>query len=280
MYSDQMEVEYTSSETDEDDNNLGGGGGMEADNMDYDPEPPRLNMKHGFIHHIRQNQIDRDNYDKQVRQKQPLKQQKSRISRLLNQPERRKHPETQLYTPPKNSSGEGMLYTPPARRESLEKKLYSPPPASAKAVTNRTPSAVESRLYTPPSKRTTPMRTTTPKTKRTTPKSKRTTPVALKASEVARREAASAVKSPDKRITIRETSSKYEDEDDDDDDILYELQYTDRTGQVHRLKVRDSDNPRELAESLREMADVPEKLVDALEWKIEQEQMKKAEETS
>jgi len=270
MYSDQMDVAYSSSESDD-----GGGGDMECE---ANFEPPRLNMKHGFIHHIRQNQIDRDNYDKQVRMSQPLKQQKSRISRLLNQPERRKHPDNQIYTPPKNErggSGEGRLYTPPARRDSLEKKLYTPPSG------NRTPAPVESRLYTPPSKR------TTPTSQRTTPKSQRTTPVALKASEVAQRTA--NVKSPNKNgrgnreiHVVRNLTPSHDNDDDEevDEDLLYKLHYTDRSGRVHILKVRHSDDPRQLAERLKDMADVPDSLIDALEFKIEQEKMKKAEETS
>ncbi|CAH2274899.1 Hypothetical predicted protein [Pelobates cultripes] len=54
----------------------------------------RLDMSHGFVHHIRRNQIARDDYDKEVKQAQQ-KQKK----RYVPGPSRPKKPDLQVYHP-------------------------------------------------------------------------------------------------------------------------------------------------------------------------------------
>ncbi|CAI9576328.1 unnamed protein product [Staurois parvus] len=54
----------------------------------------RLDMNHGFVHHIRRNQIARDDYDKEV--KQAKEKQKKRYT---PRPSRPKKPDLQVYHP-------------------------------------------------------------------------------------------------------------------------------------------------------------------------------------
>ncbi|NP_001090032.1 UPF0561 protein C2orf68 homolog [Xenopus laevis] len=54
----------------------------------------RLNMSHGFVHHIRRNQLARDDYDREV--KQAKEKQKKRYT---PGPTRQKKPDLQVYHP-------------------------------------------------------------------------------------------------------------------------------------------------------------------------------------
>ncbi|MBN3296971.1 CB068 protein, partial [Amia calva] len=61
----------------------------------------RLDMSHGFLHHIRRNQIARDDYDKEV--KQAKERQKRRHT---NTPSRPRRPDIQVYHPRRRSGSE------------------------------------------------------------------------------------------------------------------------------------------------------------------------------
>ncbi|XP_006900434.1 PREDICTED: UPF0561 protein C2orf68 homolog [Elephantulus edwardii] len=72
--------------------------------MEVAPEPGpglcckpggRLDMNHGFVHHIRQNQLARDDYDRKV--KQAAKEKARR--RLTPAPTRPRRPDLQVYLP-------------------------------------------------------------------------------------------------------------------------------------------------------------------------------------
>ncbi|XP_037536324.1 UPF0561 protein C2orf68 homolog [Nematolebias whitei] len=54
----------------------------------------RLDMNHGFLHHIRRNQIARDDYDKEVKQAKEL-----RRRRHTTTPRRPRRPDLQVYHP-------------------------------------------------------------------------------------------------------------------------------------------------------------------------------------
>uniref|UniRef100_A0A3B3ZXE4 Uncharacterized protein n=1 Tax=Periophthalmus magnuspinnatus TaxID=409849 RepID=A0A3B3ZXE4_9GOBI len=54
----------------------------------------RLDMSHGFLHHIRRNQIARDDYDKEVKQAKELKRR-----RHTTVPRRPRRPDIQVYYP-------------------------------------------------------------------------------------------------------------------------------------------------------------------------------------
>ncbi|XP_037833080.1 UPF0561 protein C2orf68 homolog isoform X1 [Kryptolebias marmoratus] len=54
----------------------------------------RLDMSHGFLHHIRRNQIARDDYDKEVKQAKEL-----RRRRHTTTPRRPRRPDLQVYHP-------------------------------------------------------------------------------------------------------------------------------------------------------------------------------------
>ncbi|XP_005102058.1 UPF0561 protein C2orf68 homolog [Aplysia californica] len=60
----------------------------------------RINMSHGFMKSVIRNQIDRDNYDKEVKAKQEQVQGKPRGRGSGN---RSKKPEIQTYVPPQRS---------------------------------------------------------------------------------------------------------------------------------------------------------------------------------
>nr|CAB3226812.1 UPF0561 protein C2orf68 homolog [Phallusia mammillata] len=67
---------------------------MEYNSDEYDEaetSKPRLNMSHGFIHHIRRNQVDRDNYDKKL---------KSTKGKTKTSGQSSKSPQHKLYVPP------------------------------------------------------------------------------------------------------------------------------------------------------------------------------------
>ncbi|XP_068957180.1 UPF0561 protein C2orf68 homolog [Petaurus breviceps papuanus] len=68
----------------------------------------RLDMSHGFVHHIRRNQIARDNYDKKM--KQAAKEKVRR--RLTPGPTRPRKPDQQVYLPRRR--GEARLSRPGA----------------------------------------------------------------------------------------------------------------------------------------------------------------------
>ncbi|KAK7111214.1 UPF0561 protein C2orf68 homolog [Littorina saxatilis] len=57
----------------------------------------RINMQHGFMKSIIKNQVDRDNYDKEVRAKQEPT---APLPRLKQSKDRHKKPEQQVYVPP------------------------------------------------------------------------------------------------------------------------------------------------------------------------------------
>ncbi|KAL6114156.1 uncharacterized protein ACO6RY_04997 [Pungitius sinensis] len=60
----------------------------------------RLDMSHGFLHHIRRNQIARDDYDKEVKQAKDVKQAKElQRRRNTTTPRRPRRPDIQVYHP-------------------------------------------------------------------------------------------------------------------------------------------------------------------------------------
>ncbi|XP_034773660.2 UPF0561 protein C2orf68 homolog [Acipenser ruthenus] len=63
----------------------------------------RLDMKHGFLHHIRRNQIARDDYDKEVKQAKE-KQKKRHTTTAM--PTRPRRPDLQVYHPRRRSGPE------------------------------------------------------------------------------------------------------------------------------------------------------------------------------
>ncbi|XP_041089647.1 UPF0561 protein C2orf68 homolog isoform X1 [Polyodon spathula] len=63
----------------------------------------RLDMKHGFLHHIRRNQIARDDYDKEV--KQAKEKQRKRHTTTAT-PTRPRRPDIQVYHPRRRSGPE------------------------------------------------------------------------------------------------------------------------------------------------------------------------------
>ncbi|GFN78412.1 upf0561 protein c2orf68-like protein [Plakobranchus ocellatus] len=65
------------------------------------PAKHRLDMAHGFMKSVIRNQIDRDNYDKEVKAQQ-------KQDRRSNRPQSSKHkkPELQTYVPPQRSKKE------------------------------------------------------------------------------------------------------------------------------------------------------------------------------
>ncbi|XP_018411296.1 PREDICTED: UPF0561 protein C2orf68 homolog [Nanorana parkeri] len=60
----------------------------------------RLDMTHGFVHHIRRNQMARDDYDKDMKEKAKEKQRK----RYTPRPSRPKKPDIQVYHPRQRES--------------------------------------------------------------------------------------------------------------------------------------------------------------------------------
>ncbi|KAH9505265.1 hypothetical protein Btru_059088 [Bulinus truncatus] len=75
--------------------------------MDSQEQTPkqRINMSHGFMKSVIRNQIDRDNYDKEVKAKQQMK---SHIKLHKSKP---KKPEIQTYVPPQRSKKDSHLFT-------------------------------------------------------------------------------------------------------------------------------------------------------------------------
>ncbi|KAM6954115.1 UPF0561 protein C2orf68 homolog [Aplochiton taeniatus] len=64
----------------------------------------RLDMSHGFLHHIRRNQIARDDYDREVKQAKDRERR-----RHTTTPRRPRRPDIQVYHPrPKNGSESGL----------------------------------------------------------------------------------------------------------------------------------------------------------------------------
>ncbi|XP_029572832.1 UPF0561 protein C2orf68 homolog [Salmo trutta] len=61
----------------------------------------RLDMSHGFLHHIRRNQIARDDYDKQVKQANERQR-----ARLTTTPRRPRRPDIQVYHPRRGNGSE------------------------------------------------------------------------------------------------------------------------------------------------------------------------------
>ncbi|KAK5871496.1 hypothetical protein PBY51_004377 [Eleginops maclovinus] len=60
----------------------------------------RLDMSHGFLHHIRRNQIARDDYDKSVKQAKEVQQAKElQRRRNTTTPRRPRRPDIQVYHP-------------------------------------------------------------------------------------------------------------------------------------------------------------------------------------
>ncbi|XP_056141608.1 UPF0561 protein C2orf68 homolog isoform X2 [Lampris incognitus] len=64
-----------------------------AHDLKYKPGG-RLDMSHGFLHHIRRNQIARDDYDKEVKQAKELQRR-----RHTTTPRRPRRPDIQVYHP-------------------------------------------------------------------------------------------------------------------------------------------------------------------------------------
>nr|XP_046243423.1 UPF0561 protein C2orf68 homolog [Scatophagus argus] len=68
--------------------------------MKYKPGG-RLDMSHGFLHHIRRNQIARDDYDKEVKQAKELQRR-----RHTTTPRRPRRPDIQVYHPRRRHGSE------------------------------------------------------------------------------------------------------------------------------------------------------------------------------
>lgn len=66
---------------------------IKDDELKYKPGG-RLDMSHGFLHHIRRNQIARDDYDKEVKQAKELQRR-----RHTTVPRRPRRPDIQVYHP-------------------------------------------------------------------------------------------------------------------------------------------------------------------------------------
>ncbi|RVE68276.1 hypothetical protein OJAV_G00089200 [Oryzias javanicus] len=61
----------------------------------------RLDMSHGFLHHIRRNQIARDDYDKEVKQAKELQRHRRTIT-----PKKPRRPDIQVYHPRRRHGSE------------------------------------------------------------------------------------------------------------------------------------------------------------------------------
>ncbi|XP_076799352.1 UPF0561 protein C2orf68-like [Clavelina lepadiformis] len=146
---------------------------MQSDEYDSDEtsNKPRLNMKHGFIYHIRRNQIARDNYDKKV---------KSTVC-----------PKHQLTNPSKKP--ENKLYKPPGRNEKDGSDL---------------------------------------------------------------------------KLNVSSSSEV--------GNSLFILEYTTNDGRKHSVLVKQGQDPGRLAKRLQHDAAIPKDLIETLEWKIKQEQIKRS----
>ncbi|XP_053727263.1 UPF0561 protein C2orf68 homolog [Synchiropus splendidus] len=72
----------------------------EAHELKYKPGG-RLDMSHGFLHHIRRNQIARDDYDKEVKQAKELQRR-----RHTTTPRRPRRPDMQVYHPRRRHGSE------------------------------------------------------------------------------------------------------------------------------------------------------------------------------
>ncbi|XP_041644213.1 UPF0561 protein C2orf68 homolog [Cheilinus undulatus] len=75
-------------------------GDDESHELKYKPGG-RLDMSHGFLHHIRRNQIARDDYDKEVKQAKEL--QRRRHTTIPRRPRR---PDIQVYHPRRRHGSE------------------------------------------------------------------------------------------------------------------------------------------------------------------------------
>lgn len=75
-------------------------GDDESQELKYKPGG-RLDMSHGFLHHIRRNQIARDDYDKEVKQAKEL--QRRRHTTIPRRPRR---PDIQVYHPRRRHGSE------------------------------------------------------------------------------------------------------------------------------------------------------------------------------
>ncbi|KAG7279482.1 hypothetical protein CRUP_035868 [Coryphaenoides rupestris] len=75
-------------------------GDEESHDMKYKPGG-RLDMSHGFLHHIRRNQIARDDYDKKVKHAKQLERRGHPAT-----PRRPRRPDIQVYNPRKTNESE------------------------------------------------------------------------------------------------------------------------------------------------------------------------------
>ncbi|CAB1439350.1 unnamed protein product [Pleuronectes platessa] len=72
----------------------------EEDELKY-KRSGRLDMSHGFLHHIRRNQIARDDYDKKVKEAKELQ-----LRRNTTTPRRPRRPDIQVYHPRRRHASE------------------------------------------------------------------------------------------------------------------------------------------------------------------------------
>ncbi|XP_062237917.1 UPF0561 protein C2orf68 homolog [Platichthys flesus] len=72
----------------------------EEDELKY-KRSGRLDMSHGFLHHIRRNQIARDDYDKKVKEAKELQ-----LRRNTTTPRRPRRPDIQVYHPRRRHESE------------------------------------------------------------------------------------------------------------------------------------------------------------------------------
>ncbi|KAJ8385978.1 hypothetical protein AAFF_G00177990 [Aldrovandia affinis] len=66
-----------------------------------DKRSGRLDMNHGFLHHIRRNQIARDDYDKEVKEAKERQRRRSTVT-----PRRPRRPDIQVYHPRRRNGSE------------------------------------------------------------------------------------------------------------------------------------------------------------------------------
>ncbi|KAK7944509.1 hypothetical protein WMY93_000237 [Mugilogobius chulae] len=74
---------------------------LKDDELNFKPGG-RLDMSHGFLHHIRRNQIARDDYDKEVKQAKELQR-----KRHTTVPRRPRRPDLQMYHPKPRGDSRG-----------------------------------------------------------------------------------------------------------------------------------------------------------------------------
>ncbi|XP_032836409.2 UPF0561 protein C2orf68 homolog [Petromyzon marinus] len=94
-----------------------------------EPKTSRLDMQHGFVHHIRRNQIARDDYDREIREARGGHRQ-----RRTPAPTRPRRPDQRVYQPPRRSGGGEASEDPGDSEEEEEEELPGPASANGRAA--------------------------------------------------------------------------------------------------------------------------------------------------